>query len=205
MEFQFLCPQGHLLQGDETMVGQQCKCPYCETEFLVPPPAGAAPAEQPGTGAASWPPSPPAAGTQEPGFDQFAAGQQQEAFPGWEEQADQGGFPGIRTGGAAADPNEVPAFGVAAAESASIVHVICPNKHVLETPRDMLGQDAMCPYCQAEFRLRFEDTEEYRRELEEQRERREQQIGRAWMNWAIAVAVVVVLGVITLIVVAVSS
>ena len=36
MAFQFLCPQGHMLQGDPTQAGQQCKCPYCQTEFLVP-------------------------------------------------------------------------------------------------------------------------------------------------------------------------
>lgn len=187
MEYEFLCPGGHLLQGNETMVGQQCKCPYCDVEFLVPPPSGQAPADQ-------------------PVFDEPAAPEYEEgAYEGEEDYEEEAEFPGIRIPGAVTDPDEVPAFGVSAAERAPIVHVICPNKHVLETPRDMLGEDAMCPYCEAQFRLRFEDTEEYRRELEEQRERHEQKLGRAWMNWAIAVAVVVVLGVITLVVVAVAD
>jgi len=202
MAFQFLCPQGHLLQGDESQVGQQCKCPYCEVEFVVPPPSGEAPADQPGAAEdATWSATPAVAGSQEPVFDEPEAG---EYYEGAEEPEEEG-FPGIRTGGPQAQPGEVPAFGLAAAEQASVVHVICPHGHVLETPRDMLGQDAMCPYCEAEFRLRFEDTEEYRREREEQRERREQKLGKAWMHWAIAVAVVVVLGVIILIAMAVAD
>ncbi len=36
MAFQFLCPQGHLLQGDELQVGRPCQCPYCGGVFLVP-------------------------------------------------------------------------------------------------------------------------------------------------------------------------
>jgi len=200
MAFQFLCPQGHLLQGDESQVGQQCKCPYCEVEFFVPPPSGEVPADQPGAGEdATWSATPAMAGSQEPVFDEPEAGEY------YEEAEEEEGFPGIHTGGPQADAGEVPAFGLAAAEQASVVHVICPHGHVLETPRDMLGQDAMCPYCEAEFRLRFEDTEEYRREREEQRERREQKLGKAWMNWAIAVAVVVVMGVIILVAMAVAD
>jgi len=203
MAFQFLCPQGHLLQGDESQVGQQCKCPYCGEEFFVPPPSGEVPADQPGGGEdATWSATPAMAGSQEAVFDEPEAS---EYYEGTEEPEEEQGFPGIHTGGPQADAGEVPAFGLAAAEQASVVHVICPHGHVLETPRDMLGQDAMCPYCEAEFRLRFEDTEEYRREREEQRERREQKLGKAWMNWAIAIAVVVVMGVIILVAMAVAE
>ena len=74
----------------------------------------------------------------------------------------------------------------------------------METPRKMLGQDAMCPYCQVQFRLRFEDSVEHRREKAEQRERKELKQGQAWMHWAIAVAVVAVLGVFLLIYMAAS-
>jgi len=205
MAFQFLCPQGHLLQGDESQVGQQCKCPYCETEFLVPPPSGEAPADQPGTGQEpAWSSTPAVAGSQEAIFDDAEeAGYEGEEMPPEEEGEEE--FPGIRTGGPQAHPDEVPAFGLAAAEQAVMVHVICPHGHVLETPREMLGQDAMCPYCEAEFRLRFEDTEEYRREREAERERREMKLGKAWMHWAIAIAVVVVMGVVILVAMAVAD
>jgi DNA-directed RNA polymerase subunit RPC12/RpoP len=44
MSFQFTCPQGHLLEGDESQAGQQCQCPTCGMLFIIPHPvAGAAP------------------------------------------------------------------------------------------------------------------------------------------------------------------
>ncbi len=36
MAFQFLCPQGHLLEGDESQQGQPCDCPMCGMRFLIP-------------------------------------------------------------------------------------------------------------------------------------------------------------------------
>src|SRR5688572_15634688 len=47
MSFQFLCPQGHLLEGIESQMGQQCQCPICGTAFIVPSPAGYSPPPQP--------------------------------------------------------------------------------------------------------------------------------------------------------------
>lgn len=45
MTFQFLCPQGHLLEGDESQQGQPCDCPTCGMRFLIPaPPPATAPA-----------------------------------------------------------------------------------------------------------------------------------------------------------------
>lgn len=38
MAFQFQCPNGHLLQGEESQAGQQCQCPMCQTLFIIPPP-----------------------------------------------------------------------------------------------------------------------------------------------------------------------
>ncbi len=176
MEFQFLCPQGHLLDGEQSQAGQQCKCPYCQTEFLVPSPAGT-PAE-----AAVQQPVAPAA-----------------------EQPPGGGFPGIQVGpnspGAVAD-GEIPQFGSVAAEQQDLLHIPCPKGHILETPRDMLGQDALCPFCQTQFRLQLESSQEYSKQREDKLQRREQKLGKAWMNWAIVIAVLVVLGVILMIAVA---
>ena len=176
MAFQFLCPQGHLLQGEPSQTGQKCKCPYCQTEFLAPAP-GDAPRQETAADQPDRTPAEPAEPSQQPSE----------------------GFPGIDVGGrAAAQVEEVPDFAAPAAEQQGLLHIVCPNGHVLETPRDMLGNDAMCPFCEAQFRLRFEDSQEHRREKAEQLERREQKLGTAWMNWAIAAAVVVVLGVIVL-------
>lgn len=38
MDFQFQCPQGHLLQGDPSQAGQQCNCPTCGMLFIIPAP-----------------------------------------------------------------------------------------------------------------------------------------------------------------------
>jgi hypothetical protein len=169
MAFQFLCPEGHLLEIEESQVGQKCRCPQCSVEFLVPEPDAPPPVQ----------PSEPS------------------------------GFPVIRTGdphkdvanvgGLSAD-DVAAGFGVPAAETRSLVHIPCPRGHVLETPREMIGQDAMCPFCQTQFHLRLEDSEEYRRQQAEQQERREQRVGQTWMYWSFAIAAVVLLGLLLLIV-----
>lgn len=191
MAFQFLCPQGHLLQGEESQTGQQCKCPYCGSEFLVPSPSQAPPADTATSGATSagshgdeaWASEEPAAAAEEP---------QPAAFPGIKIGPSADSVPG----------DAVPHFGPHDAGQQSLLHIPCPNGHVLETPRDMLGEDAMCPYCQAQFRLRLEDSREHQQQRAEQSARREQKLGRAWMNWAIAAAAVVILGIIVLVVIA---
>jgi uncharacterized Zn finger protein (UPF0148 family) len=47
MTFQFLCPHGHLLEGDESQQGQPCDCPTCGVRFLIPAAPGAPPAAAP--------------------------------------------------------------------------------------------------------------------------------------------------------------
>lgn len=39
MPFQFMCPRGHLLEGDESQAGHQCRCPQCGMMFIIPTPA----------------------------------------------------------------------------------------------------------------------------------------------------------------------
>ena len=36
MPFQFYCPQGHLLEGHESQMGQQSQCPMCGSVFVIP-------------------------------------------------------------------------------------------------------------------------------------------------------------------------
>jgi hypothetical protein len=38
MPYQFSCPQGHILQGELSTVGQIMRCPVCGGDFHVPPP-----------------------------------------------------------------------------------------------------------------------------------------------------------------------
>ena len=239
MAFQFLCPNGHLLQGDESQAGQQCKCPYCGGMFIVPnppsaPPAGGAPAPQrpayspqpgqqpavypgqqlqpytqpqtypqPGYPPPSYQPPAPDLGYPPPGVEPQPYGPPtEEPYEEPEPTEPPEDFPGIRTGkgdeSLEVDRETLPG----AEQHADILHILCPRGHELETPREMLGQDAMCPYCETVFRLRLEDSVEHRKQKEEKRERRELKQSKAWLNWAIAAAVLVVLGLITLIVMA---
>lgn len=163
MAFQFLCPQGHLLEGDESQSGEQLQCPYCQSVFVVPAPDVAAP-QQPDV------------------------------------QGDpQSGLPEISTapdfGSSATSEESGESFALETAKDSSVVHIPCPNGHELETPRDMLGEYAMCPHCQTEFQLRLKDSREYKRDQAAEQERHQQRLGNAWMNWAIAVMVLVLLGV----------
>jgi ribosomal protein S27E len=41
MPFQFYCPQGHLLEGHESQMGQQSQCPMCGSVFVMPVMPGA--------------------------------------------------------------------------------------------------------------------------------------------------------------------
>ncbi len=125
-------------------------------------------------------------------------------------EPDAGAFPAFHTapdfsavGGVAPSP-EAPAPAELPAQTPKMLHIPCPSGHVLETPEDMVGQDALCPFCNAQFRLRFDDSLERRREKELEEERRQARAARAWLNWSIAAAAVVVLGVILLFAIAAS-
>jgi hypothetical protein len=59
MTFQFQCPQGHLLQGEETQAGQHCNCPMCGMLFIIPQPIAAPQPNSPPAFGDQQPPSPP--------------------------------------------------------------------------------------------------------------------------------------------------
>ena len=169
---------------------QQCQCPHCGVEFLVPRPAGFPAAGQP-----QW------TGSDAPVFDEPAPP------PDVHEQIVLGIGPrigpqiGSPAGPAAAwsAPEPAPVFVPLSAAQVELLHIRCPSGHILETPRDMLEEDVMCPFCQAQFHLRYRDSIEYKHEKEAKIARREAQLGRAWLHWSIAIAVVVLIGVIVLI------
>ena len=207
MAFDFHCPQGHLLRGEESQSGQQFKCPYCESEFLVP--------NSPELPQAVAPPTPPPAGPtgrfdflqpEEYGEEEEEGemavepplappGQQQEIF------ADDGTGAGL--GDALPDP-EAP-FGLFDQQEERLFHILCPGGHELETTREMFGQHMACPWCQAEFLIRYQDTQEGRQKEAQRQQIRDQKTGATWLNWAIVMAVVVVAGLIALIATAVSN
>ena len=71
------------------------------------------------------------------------------------------------------------------------MHIPCPKGHQLETPSDMFGQQALCPYCNTQFELRYEDSIEYQEEQAEAKLRREEEINQMWVKGAIGAVIFV--------------
>ena len=157
MAFQFLCPEGHLLQGDEAHIGRQSQCPQCGTVFVIPRQD-----EIPAAGQA---------GALADLLDEFGGGT----------QADLSTSDDIGAGG--------------------VVHIPCPNGHELETPMEMIGLEALCPYCKVKFRLRSQDSLEFKRQQAMQDAKR----GKMWFNVAIVTATIVVFGLIVMLIVAIAT
>ena len=105
-------------------------------------------------------------------------------------------FAGFNPGGTTAT---TPAA-VAKPAEPELLHIPCPNGHVLETPVDMLDQEVLCPQCQAQFLLRRVDSVEYKKKQEEDERIRLAKLGNAWLNWAIVAAVLIGLGLAGLII-----
>lgn len=175
MAFQFQCPQGHLLSGDESQAGQQCHCPTCGMLFIIPQPLTAPVAE-------AYDPANRFAGLGQPSGPAEAP-----VF-----------VPGGGTAAATMTP-EAPATPEVPPEP-ELLHIPCPNGHELETPLDMLDQDVLCPQCNAQFKLRRKNSVEYIKKKELEESIRLEKVGSLWLTWAIVAVVVVVLGLLGLIV-----
>jgi rubredoxin len=175
MAFQFQCPQGHLLSGDESQAGQQCHCPTCGMLFIIPQPLTA-----PSGGASDAQPGGRFAGLNVVGH----TGSEVHAF-----------VPG---GGATTATAESPA--PAEPPEPEYVHIPCPNGHELETPLEMLDQDVLCPQCNVQFHLKRKNSIEYKKKKELEENIRLEKIGGLWLTWAIVAVVVVVLGLLGLII-----
>jgi hypothetical protein len=172
MAFQFQCPQGHLLSGDESQAGQQCHCPTCGMLFIIPQPL----AIPSGGGGAQ--PEGRFAGLNVVGH----TGSEVSAF-----------VPGGSSSATATVAPEAPA-------EPELLHIPCPNGHELETPVDMLDQDVLCPQCNAQFHLKRKNSVEYKKKKELEEQIRLEKIGGLWLTWAIVAVVVVVVGLVGLIV-----
>ena len=182
MTFQFQCPQGHLLEGDPSHVGQQCQCPTCGSLFIIPAPLEQQPlpAEQP---------SQPFPGQQFPQQPAYPEAEVQPPFPAPADAAP--GLPEVGPGRPAFDPT--------GSNQSQLYHIPCPNGHELEVPPEMLNQEVMCPHCNAQFLLRQKDSVEHKRRKKEEQERRDYKTGQTWFVWAIVIAIVVLSGLIAMI------
>ena len=172
MTFQFLCPQGHLLEGDEAHMGMQCQCPQCGAAFIIPTIDQPGQSSAPGGGA----PSPAAQVELEQLAPLDSPDDIETAVPEPAEAVE--AAPSLE----ADDVLESELGGTAVDEA--MLHIPCPNGHELETPLDMVGQRAMCPHCGVEFRLKRERSVEYQRQQEILERRR----AKFWFQLAIVVA-----------------
>jgi hypothetical protein len=162
MTFQFLCPQGHLLQGEEAHMGLQCQCPQCGVAFIIPTIATAdAPAPAGGGGGLSG-----------SNLDLVPLDDDKPAKQAAREEISELDVPpvefssleGLDDGGRRGTELDIGELDDEAGES--LLHIPCPNGHMLDVPSGMLGTRAMCPHCRAEFRLKREKSIEFQREQE---------------------------------------
>lgn len=214
MTFRFFCPQGHILEAEPQQVGQAAACPFCGTPMLIPAPLK--PGDQ---GPLLSSISEPSGGEPKPsGLNgEIAAHREpparlsllEEEGGAFSASEVAGGSEGAREVLSASETPEaevrdterpsIPAVQPTAAPPA-LFHIPCPQGHVLEVPQEMLGTDAMCPFCRSVFRLSYESSQEYRAKLQRERELAERREAVFWLRLAIAAAVLVLIGLIALIV-----
>lgn len=227
MNFQFYCPQGHLLEGDSSQAGSQITCPLCHILFIVPdfpdqneqapPPQNENPFSF--TSSAKHSSSGPdfsALGAIQPsGKSQNPFSSRQFQLPGL--NADDNAIESAVDENPDAAPDENASTGIPdlfssdgsrtrtpftptpSASALKILHIPCPSGHILDVPKEMLGEKAVCPFCRKQFTLKFEKSLEHRREVEKREERIVKKKGKAWFYWSVIALVVTVIGVIALI------
>jgi len=182
MAYQFMCPQGHLLEGDASQAGQPCQCPTCGMDFIVPE---AAPSLTPEISPDSA--FDPLAAAPLPPQDTFAP--VHSATLGVPNM----GNPDPAGAGVPFDP-----LGTEAATK--VLHIPCPNGHLLDTPADMLGEVVVCPHCNEQFALREKDSVEFKRKKQRQEEQEAYKSGKKWLTWAIVIVAIVAISLIAMIV-----
>jgi hypothetical protein len=183
MPFQFLCPQGHLLEGNESDMGLECHCPQCGTAFIIPT------IDRSGQASAPAPVQQPAQSA-----IQRSRPRRDQALEALEAAAEST----APKKPAKLDDDLLEDAGIGSVVDEPMLHIPCPNGHELETPYDMLGQRAMCPHCGAEFKLKREKSVEYLRE----QEIIERQRAKFWFQLAVIAAgfvVVVILAMIAIV------
>ena len=190
MIFQFCCPNGHLLQGDDTQAGATIACPVCAMQFIIPSPTPQAPAT---------PPSAPAAPPPPPGMPQeFFGGQNAPASDNPLDFRGNAGNFVVGTGHFGDTRRVAPKT----ASTVSWLHIPCPSGHIMEITRDYLGEEVVCPQCGRDFILRYEKTLEYQKEKDQRDTIAAAKYAKIWLQVANALAVGVVGLVIFLIFVA---
>lgn len=204
MPFQFYCPNGHLLQANENQIGQSCVCPHCQIEIIIPAPTGYTPAPS------SAPPTPPGAPTSQPPVS---------SFTGLNSQNNNGNPPptsdfnvhrkkrNFDFGASQAAAQEAENAAQKPAQKMDIgdpdederLHCLCPTGHPLDIDRNMIGQKAMCPYCQKTFVITLERTVEYINKKKRAEELEDKKTAKLLFQWAIVAIVLAVIFIVVMI------
>ena len=205
MSFQFYCPNGHLLQANENQIGQPCVCPHCQVEIIIPTPAGYTPAA---------PATPPEAPTTQPPVTSFTGfnPQNQSANSPINSLNIQKKKKNFNFGASQAAAQEAENAALKPAQKMNIgdpdkdsrLHCLCPTGHSLDINRDMIGQKAMCPYCQKTFVITLERTVEYINKKKRAEELEDKKMAKFWFQWAIVAIVLAVIFIVVMIVLGVS-
>ena len=177
--FEFRCPNGCTVQADVAHVGLQTVCPTCGQAMLIPAPADGEPSSQ-GAPPVPTPPLPPS--QPPPAFTPPAplpSSKRPRVTP-----------PDIQLGPKSKDVSAPPEL----EHPTDLLHIPCPNGHVLETPRDMLRQQVMCPHCSAKFTLREKNSVEHQNRARIASETAQRKIAQNWLNFAIVMAVICGIG-----------
>lgn len=235
MNFQFYCPQGHLLQADSASAGSIISCPICGTQFIIP-----APPVQPVTAVVVpavtpppvQPPAQPAAAQpsetaqpEENGLNFAAKGQRKSVkaanldslLEGAEASApapaDDDPLANMTRRKAFKPGPKQATFSTEEtkellntatkkkkkAEELDQFRIPCPNGHILDVDKEMLGERVQCPVCRAVYDLKLENSLEYIKEKREEEELEEARLGKIWIQRAIIAGILVVLFIIILI------
>lgn len=229
MNFQFYCPQGHLLQADTAHAGSAIVCPICGMQFIIPaPPPQVAAAVTPVVSPVS-----PAGSDADPlnfnasskrrGGAGSSKGPNLNALLGGEDAPDREFAPSEEDGPA----EEASPFSMIAeknakqkqaeahaqtqalltqatkrkkkAEELDLLHIPCPKGHILDVDKEMLGERVQCPVCRAVYDLKLENSLEYIQEKLHEEELEEARLGKIWIVRAVIAVVILILFLVILI------
>jgi hypothetical protein len=192
MAFQFMCPQGHVLQGDEAHAGQTIQCPQCGTTFIIPSP-------EPQSAPTAV--SPPTADFESPEEDNVQIGRRRGRFGFLDEESESSGDDDDSSPADILTVGPRDAFDPSGENAAQrLVTIPCPNGHPLTTPYTTMGDSVLCPHCGEQFQLVYTDSLEHRRDVETKQAIRDHKLGKTWLTWAVVAAVLVVAIVLGLII-----
>ncbi len=160
--FQFRCSCGKNLEVEVKHAEQHVICPFCGKTVLVPRPTASELEEQSKRTKQSAEVELPKIVTDD-----------------------------LRDSPAGRGPVDVQGSKIVLEKSHETYHISCPKGFVMDVPKEMLGQVALCPCCHQRVALRLTDTHEHRsvRAIEEAAS--DEKLGRFWLKSSIIIAAVI--------------